>query len=141
MAKVLSQQLAELSVRAKSAEDAASTAQTAAREKAETLRDQARAAASAATEKISQEANSIKDKTSRDWNLLQAKIKADGESLRASLAARKHEIDTERAENTAERLEGEVSFAIDYAIASIEQAKYAVLDAIVGRAEAEKARL
>ena len=57
MAKALSQQLAELSVRAKSAEDAASTAQTAAREKAETLRDQARAAASAATEKISQEAN------------------------------------------------------------------------------------
>jgi hypothetical protein len=34
MAKALSQQLAELSVRAKSAEDAASTAQKAARDKA-----------------------------------------------------------------------------------------------------------
>ena len=73
------------------------------------MRDQACAAASAATEKISQEANSIKDKTSRDWNLLQAKIKADGESLRASFAARKHEFDAERAENTAEGLERDAS--------------------------------
>ena len=45
-----------------------------------------------------------------------------------------------RAEHTAERLEWEAGFAIDYAVASIEQAKLAVLDAIAGRVEAEQAR-
>jgi hypothetical protein len=34
----------------------------------------------------------------------------------------------------------EAGFAIDYAVASIEQAKLAVLDAIAGRVEAEEAR-
>jgi hypothetical protein len=73
--------------------------------------------------------------------VIQAKIKPDRESLGPSLAARRHEVDAERAENKAERLEREARFAVDYAIASIEQAKYAVLDAIVGRVEAEKAKL
>jgi hypothetical protein len=130
-----------LSVRAKSAEDAAATAQKSAREKAGALRDEARATASAATDKVKQEVNAAKDKTSRDWSTLQAKLKADTDSLKAAVAARKHEIDTDHAENAAERLEWEARIAIDYAIASVEQAKYAVLDAIVGRVEAETARL
>ena len=42
--------------------------------------------------------------------------------------------------NRAERLEWEAGVAIDYAIASVEQAKLAVLDAVAGRAEAEKTK-
>jgi hypothetical protein len=42
------------------------------------------------------------------------------------------EHDVKRAENRAERLEWEAGFAIDYAIASIEQANLAVLDAVDG---------
>jgi hypothetical protein len=38
-------------------------------------------------------------------------------------------------------LEWEASFAINYAVAAIEEAKSAALDAIVGRVEAEKAKL
>jgi hypothetical protein len=34
----------------------------------------------------------------------------------------------------------EAGCAIDYAIGSVEQAKYAVLDAIVGRVEVEEAK-
>jgi hypothetical protein len=37
-----------------------------------------------------------------------------------------------RPENRAERLEWEAGFAIDYAIASIEQANLAILDAVDG---------
>ena len=51
----------------------------------------------------------------------------------------KHDRGVKRAENHAERLEWEASFAIDYAVAAIEEAKSAVLDAIVGRIEAEGA--
>ena len=140
MIKPLSQQLFELSVRAKSAEDAAVTAQKSTREKAAALRDEARATASAATEKVKQEVNAAKDKTSTAWSALQAKLKADTDSLKAAVAAKRHEIDADRAEDAAETLEWEASSAIDYAIASVEQAKYAVLDAIVGRVEAEKVK-
>jgi hypothetical protein len=45
-----------------------------------------------------------------------------------------------RAENRADRLEWEASFAVDYAIASVEQAKLAVLDAVDGRRGAEEAK-
>jgi hypothetical protein len=85
--------------------------------------------------------SAAKDKTSRDWTTLQAKLKADLDSLKAAVATKKHEIDADHAEKAAERLEWEAGVAIDYAIASVEQAKYAVLDAIVGRVEAEKATL
>jgi hypothetical protein len=132
--------LSELSVHAKGAEDAAAAAQKEAHAKAAALRDQARAAASAATEKVNQEATAIKDNASRNWSALQAKIAADVNSLKSAAAARKREMDAKLAENTAERLEREAAFSIDYAIASVEQAKYAVLDAIVGRVEAEDAK-
>jgi hypothetical protein len=49
-------------------------------------------------------------------------------------------LDVKRAANYAELLEEDASFAIDYAIASIEQAKMAVLDAIAGHLEVEKAK-
>ena len=45
----------------------------------------------------------------------------------------KDDIDVTRAQNRAERLEWRAEFAIDYAIASVEQARLATLDAIVGR--------
>ena len=53
---------------------------------------------------------------------------------------RKHDWDVKLADRHAERLDREASFAVEYAAASIEQAKLAVLDAIVGHFEAEKAR-
>jgi hypothetical protein len=140
MAKRLSEQLAELSVRAKNAEDAATAAEKEAREKIAARIEQAHAAATAATEKINQDVKSVKDTATRDWNALQAKISADIETLKTGIAQRKREREVGRAENNAERLEWEAGFAIDYAVASIEQAKLAVLDAVAGRIEAEEAR-
>jgi hypothetical protein len=77
MAKRLSEQLAELSVRAKNAEDAVAAAQKEAHDKVVARREQAHAAATAATEKVSQELKSVKDTATRNWNALQAKIAAD----------------------------------------------------------------
>jgi hypothetical protein len=140
MAKRLSEQLAELSVRTKNAEDAVAAAEKEAHDKIVERRMQAHAAATAATEKVNQEVKSVKDTASRNWNALQAKIAADIQTLKTGIAQRKRELDAGRAEDNAERLEWEAGFAIDYADASIEQAKLAVLDAIAGRVEAEEAR-
>jgi hypothetical protein len=140
MAKPLSQQLADLSVRAKNAEDAVAAAAKEAHGKIETRKEQARAAAAKATEKVNQEIKSAGDTAVRNWTAVRAKVAADIDHLKADVARAKHDVDTRQAEHHAERLEWEAGVAIDYAIASIEQAKLAVLDAVSSRAQAERAK-
>jgi hypothetical protein len=129
MAKRLSQQLADLSVRAKNAEDAVAAAENEAHEKIEARKEQARAAAAKATEKVNQEIKSVGDTAGRNWTAVRTKV-----------ARAKHDLDARHAESHAERLEWEAGVAIDYAIASVEQAKLAVLDAVSSRVDAERER-
>ena len=138
MAKRLSQQLADLSVRAKNAEDAVAAAEKEAHEKLDARKEQARAAAVKATEKVNQEIKSIGDTAVRNWTAIRTKIAADIDALKAGAATAKHDLDAKHAESHAGRLEWEAGVAVDYAIASVEQAKLAVLDAISSRVEAEK---
>jgi hypothetical protein len=140
MAKLLSQQLADLSVHAKNAEHAVAAAANEAHGKIETSKEQARAAAAKATEKVNQEIKSAGDTAVRNWTAVRAKVAADIDRLKAGVAGAKHDLDTRQAEHHAERLEWEAGVAIDYAIASIEQAKLAVLDAVSSRVEAERAK-
>ena len=132
MAKKLSEQLADLSVRAKHTEDTMAAAEKEAHDKIVTRKEQARAAATTAVEKVNQEITT-------DWSTVKAKIAADMTALTADVAHAKHDRDVKRAENRAEQLEWEAGFAIDYAIASVEQAGLAVLNAIDGRVQAEQA--
>lgn len=140
MVKPLSEQLADLSVRAKSTEDALAAAQKEAHDKIEARKQQARAAATKAIEKVNQEVKSAGNSATRDWNTVKAKIASDMTTLKANVAHAKHDLDVKHAENRADRLEWEAGFAIDYAIASVEQAKLAVLDAIDSRAEVDVAK-
>ena len=140
MAKPLSEHLAELSVRAKHAEDALAAAQKEAHDKIVARKEQARAAAAAAAEKVNNDIKSAEDTATRNWNEVRAKIAADINTLKADVAHKKHDLDAKRAENYADQLEWEANVAIDYAIASVKQAEWAVLDAIVGRADARRAR-
>ena len=71
---------------------------------------------------------------------MKAKVAADMAALKANIGEAKHNHDVKRADRRADRLEWEAGFAIDYAIASVEQANLAVLDAIDGRVEAELVR-
>jgi hypothetical protein len=140
MAKALSEQLADLSVRAKNTEDAVAAAEKEAQDKIEARKEQARAAAAKATEKVKQDIKSVGDTAVRNWTAVRAKIAADIDSLKAGAARAKHDLDARQAEHHAERLEWEAGVAIDYAIASVEQAKLAILDAVSSRVEAEQAK-
>jgi hypothetical protein len=140
MAKRLSEQLADLSVRAKSVEDTFTVAQKEAREKLEARRDQARAAARNAVERVDKEIQAAASSAARDLTTVKAKISADLTALKADVHRAKHKLDINVAEKRAEDLEWEAGFAIDYAIASIEQAKLAMLDAIEARLAAEQAK-
>jgi hypothetical protein len=64
---------------------------------------------------------------------------SDVNALKAHVVEAKHGLDVKLAEKNAELLE-DAGFAIDYAIASIEQARLAVLDAVDGRLAAEQAK-
>lgn len=139
MAKKLSEQLAELSVRAKNVEDAMAIAEKEAHDKIAARKEEARAVATAAVEKVGQEIQTIKDNTTASWNAARAKIDADINALKTNVAHVKHDLDVKQATSCADMLEADASFAIDYAIASVEQANLAVLDAVEARFEAEEA--
>jgi hypothetical protein len=140
MTKPLSEQLADLSVRAKHAEDAFSAAQKEAHDKIEARKQKARTDATMAVEKVNQKIKSANGNAERDWIALKAKVAADIAALKANVAEARHHHDVKRTERRADRLEWEAGFAIDYAIASVEQANLAVLDAIDGRVQAELAK-
>jgi hypothetical protein len=140
MTKPLSEQLADLSVRAKRAQDAFSAAQKEARDKFEVRKQQAHAAATAAVAKVDQDLKTAGDNATRDWSTMKAKVATDMAVLKAHVAEAKREHDAKRVQRRADRLEREAGFAIDYAIASVEQANLAVLDAIDGRLDADLGR-
>ena len=137
MIEPLSEQLAELSVRARRAEDNLAAAHKDAREKMAARRAAARDSAATAVAKVSSDIEGAGDKASDDWNALRAKVAADMNKLKASSERRRGERGVGRANDRAARLEWEASVAIDYAIASIEQANVAVLDAVDARIRAK----
>jgi hypothetical protein len=77
MTKRLSEQLADLSAHAKSAENAFDAADKKAHDKVVALQKEAHAAATKAVEKVNQDAKSISDNATRNWNALKAKISED----------------------------------------------------------------
>lgn len=140
MAKKLSEQLADLSVHAKKAEDAVAAAQKETHDEIMRRWEQARTDARATTEKVNQQIQSVGESAAKDWNARKAKIAADVELLKAKIGRKKLELDAKRAEKEAKRLERDAGWAIDYAIAAVDQARLAVLDAVAGRIQAEDAR-
>jgi hypothetical protein len=140
MLRPISEQLADLSVRAKHTEDTIAAAQKETHDKLVARKEQAHAAATSAVEKVDRQIKSVNDSASQRWTAMRASITADMNALKARVATQKFERDVKRADKRADQLEEEAGFAIDYAVASIEQAKLAILDAIDARLAAEELR-
>jgi hypothetical protein len=83
---------------------------------------------------------SVGDAAARKWTGPQTKIDGDLQSMKSGIAQKKHDWDARRAEKYADSLEWEASLTVDYAIAAVDQAELAVLDAVAGRIEAKEAR-
>ena len=137
--KPLSAQLADLSVRAKNAEDSVAKAQKETHDKLVAVKQQARADVNTALARLDRDIKSAGDITGL-WNSLKAKVAADKTAWDAKIAQIKHDVSAGLAEDYAEQLEWEASFAIAYAEAAIEEAKAAALDAVAARIQAEKAK-
>jgi hypothetical protein len=140
MVKPLSEQLADMSASARKTEDAMTAARKETHDKIELRREQAREAASAAAAKVDANIKSVGAKATGQWKELQSKVTADLDRLKAKRAQHQHEHDVKRAKDRADRMEWEAGIAIEYAIASIEDAKLAVLDAVIANVEAQEAQ-
>jgi hypothetical protein len=140
MMKRLSDQLSDLSVRAKNLENTALAAQKEGHDKVAAHTAEARASATAAVDKVKKSVKAASDAGSTKWGAMQAKLGADMDALKMRVSEKQHAIDAKIAERDAEDAEDDASYAIDYAIASVEQAKLAVFDAISARLDAEAAK-
>jgi hypothetical protein len=140
MQKPLHEHLADLSERAKKAEDAIRDARRETREKVAARREEARVAAAAAVDRVNEDIRTVGDEIAGQFNALRSKITDDLERLKAERAERQREKTVDRAESRAARKEEEASLAIDFALASIEDAKLAVLDAVIADIEADEVR-
>jgi hypothetical protein len=133
MTKSLSEQLSDLSVHAKTVEDAFAAAQKEGHDKVAARTKEAHAAALAAVENAKRSIKSVGDAGAKRWDTAKAKIAADVDNMKTRVASKKQAIDAKIAEKDAEDAEDDARWAIDYAIASIEQAKFAVFNAVSAR--------
>jgi hypothetical protein len=137
--KTLSESLSDLSAKAKAAEDAAAAAREEGREKLEARLADLRSSAERRQAQLEQAATEAKDSATSRWNELRSAVKAHNERVTSDLDARKQASDEKRAQRRAEWAEQDATAAIGFAVFAIEQAEYAVLDAIIARDEADTA--
>ena len=100
MAKPLSEQLADLSISAKKAEDAVAAARKEAQDKVIARRKDAAAAIQKVDRDIKSAGDSVKsagDAVVNSWRALQAKVSADRDALNAKIALGKHKLDVKQS--------------------------------------------
>jgi hypothetical protein len=135
--KPLSEQLSDLSVRAKKAETDTAAAKTEEHAKIEARIQKLQSDATARKAKMDTAATAAKDKTVEQWTTLQQQIKTHNEKVRADIAANKAEHDATRADRKADRAEDNAEAAIAFAYDAIDYAESAVLDAVMARSDAD----
>lgn len=133
----LSDQLGELSVRAKKAEDRAVAARKEARTNLEHEVQSAKEELQAGRDDLRRTAEKNHGKVAAWFNDVQKSWEEQVETVRQDIASKKAEHDLHGAQRRAEAAEDDAAFAIRYAYWAIEDAEYAVLDATLARTEAD----
>jgi hypothetical protein len=134
-----SDDLRKLSDRAKVAEDHAAEAKTQAQADLERTASDVRASAEAQAKQLRDQAQAAGRATSATWDDMQRSWSAHVAKVRGDVEQRKAEIDASNASVRADWAESDAELAVGYAYAAIEEAEYAVLDAVLARREADVA--
>jgi hypothetical protein len=135
--KPLSEQLADLSARAKKAEEDAAAARKEARDKVEERVDKLERDAQTRAAQVKVATTQAKDTVGGQWADLQARTRQQTAKLKADINAKKAEMDAKRAEVKAEDAEDNAELSIAFAYDAIDYAEAAVLDAVIARADAD----
>ena len=134
----LSDQLTKLAQRAKEAEEHAAAARDKTKADVENDREMAPATAQAQADRLHESADANRARISAWWHDVQRSWSQHVAAVKEDLTDRRAEHDLDRANKRAENAEGDAAFAIDYAVAAIDEAEYAVLDASLARMEANE---
>src|SRR5688572_25708955 len=134
MVKPVSEQLADLSARAKKAEDAVAAAKKEGAAKLQEREGQIKADAARRKASAQQRAAEAKDSVGAAWTGMTTRVQSDVDSLRARIDYKKYQHDRERAAKAADDAEENAVRAIDFALDSIDYAESAALDAVLARA-------
>jgi hypothetical protein len=134
-----SDDLKKLSERAKTAEDHATAAKNQARAELEQRMTNVRNSADAEATKLQAKTQAAGQQASDSWDDVQRSWNAHIAKARRDVDQRKAELNASNAQDRADLAEADAELAIDYAYSTIEEAEYAVLDAILARREADEA--
>jgi hypothetical protein len=137
MDRPLSEQLADLSKRAKKAEDDYAAAKQAGAEKIQAREDQISADAIARKAKFDQGVTTAESNVAAAWTDMTNKVQADYANLRADIDYKKFQHDRDKARRAADDAEESAELAINFAFDAIDNAEAAVLDATRARAVAD----
>jgi hypothetical protein len=135
----VSDDLARLSVQAKQAEDRAAAAKAQARDHLQQAVQEARDSTQQTANKLRAESAAAADRTDAWADNIQRSW--DDHLARAGerIDARKTRHAADRAKSDAEDAESYAAYSIDLAYSAIEEAEYAVLEAVLARADADEA--
>ena len=135
--KKLSEQLSDLSDRAKRTEDVVDAAKAKDRERLQAQKEQLQSAVNAEQTRMNERAAMAKSDVQSKWQDLRTVMAGHFAELRAKGEQYKAERDLERAEQRADDAELDAADAIDFAIYALDCAEYAIVDATVARADAD----
>jgi hypothetical protein len=133
----LKAQFEKIADSARTAADKVEAAGQRTRDQLEADVDTAHEKADAAADRMKDKADAARDDASSDWQEIREKWHAHVATARARAHKKRDKIDAHNAAVDADMTESYAYDAVDFALDAIEEAEYAVLDAIYARANAE----
>ena len=133
-----SDQLYKLAARTQELEDRAAAMKNKAKGDLEQDVKQARESARARADGLSKSAAASQGKLSSWWDNTQRAWNDHVNHIRDDIDEKRAAHDLKMAQRVADGAEADADFAVDYAIAAIEEAEYAVLDATLARMNADE---
>ncbi len=135
--KKLSEQLSDLSDRAKKTEDVVDAARSKNRERLQAHKAQLQTAVSAEQTRIDERTTKAQADVQSKWHDLRTAMAGHVAELRTKGEQHKAERDLKHAEQRADDAELDAADAIDFAIYALDCAEYAIVDATIARADAD----
>ena len=99
--------------------------------------DEARKKADERAAVLRAKSEEVPDSAERQWHQVQSDWDGHVKRIRERMDAKKDAFDVKIAEHDAEWTEADAIDAVDFASAAIEEAQYAVLDAVLARRKAD----
>jgi hypothetical protein len=136
--KPLSEQLTDLAARAKRSEDFVDAASAKNRAYLDDQREALKNSIATGKARMSADAAVAQNTTRTWWNDARQSIDARVAELRAERDDHRAAHDLKKAQRRAEDAEDDAAYAIDFALQMLDEAEYAVTDAILARIDADE---